>query len=707
MGFNDAFEDIKSVISGLAGKAAQPEERAPGPGDAMPSLQTKQNPNAPPPLEMTPEDVKEWFLEIRRAEARLKEEERTWDILLDEYLPVVEKTGTPELPKVNGHFRNVHTKLGNLFYRSPNLILSPCEPGPSDNQMPNPMQAMVPPGTIDPATGGPMVLPPITMEEIISIKQQILQKTLGRDGIKGNRLMKELLFDVLAWSGIAFCKVGYRCVSAPVQKPQMQPALPPPGTVLGLQEQPLQPVIGPDGQPVMVTENIPIFEEWYGRRFSPKKGLFDSELRSTRYQEDARWVGMIFFMSPKQAKLPIEQGGLGLTEEEAGKASEDDRRHIYSNDKTQGEKKPSLLKCYEIFPKASYYTDELHPQAINHLILVDGLETRPAIWRPSPDQEFDEMHRLTKDSLIGFPIQILTVRDLADSPYPKSDSAYQNNGIKQESTYLKQSVKLRDAAIGKYLFDLGAFDDEEIKLLRDGEAGSYIGVKDGQLTNGVDKILALTSQVKATRDTYEGWDRLKRNNDEMIGISPTQAGVQTDKVRSATEIGEFSNNARGRNDEELDRTIDFWLDLARAMDQLLMRYATEQQWIELVGEEGSRKMQIWSNKLITLKCLYDIAPDSIMRPDSEMDFKLDSQLYNIAAPDPIFNRAYMLRRLARHRGLDPAKVVLVAATPPGGAQPPHGGAATQGEQVSQHQSGKSGGKPNAPGAENHREEQVK
>lgn len=704
--FNESLSSIKSIIGGLAGNAKKPEESEPGPGDAKPSLNTKPDDGSGQLPPLTEEQVKAWFEEIRRAEDRLKQQETQWDMLLDEYLPVVEKSGTPEMPKVNGHFRNVHTKLGQLFPSSPDLILSPCEPGPADNSMPNPMQQFVPPGTMDPATGQPLVLPPISLEEIVSIKQQILKKTLGRDGIKGNRLMQELLFDVEAWSGIAACKIGYKCVFKAIQKPKMIQPPPPPGAVLNLNDAPLVPATDAMGQPIMETQQIPIFEEWYGKRFSPKKLLFDADLNSTRYDEDAKWWGMIFYMSPKWAQKPIEEGGLGLTEEETGKGAEDDRRHSYSSD-TVGKKKPTLLKCYEIFAKASYYTDELHPQAINHLVLVDGVQKRAPIWRTSPDQEFDENHRLTRDSLIGSPIRILTVRDMADSPFPKSDAAFTNNGIKQESTYLRQSVKLRDSAIGKYLYDQGAFDEDEVKVIRDGEAGAFIGVKDGQLSQGAEKVFTTTAQVKGSRDSYEGWDRLKRNNDEMIGISPTQAGVQTDTVRTATEIDKFSSAARGRNENEKDRVIDWWLDLARGIDQLLMRYATEQQWIELVGEEGSRKMQIWNNKIISLKCLYEMAPDSMMHTDNEQDFNQNLKLYNITAPDPLANRPYLLRRMFRSRGLDPAKAVLAGAVPPGGPMPPHGGAATQGQQVSQHESAKSGGKPNAPGAENAREEQVK
>lgn len=746
---DNPISDVLNNLPQIAQNAAAPEKSEPGPGDVGPTTQDKGQQGLVT-LKMDEPEVAKWWKRVERARARVKSREEQWDILLKEYLPTVTKSGEAETVKVQGHFRNVHSKIGQLFYRSPDLVLMPRDVSPAQNQMPNPMAQMQPPGSPP--------LPPLTMEDIISVKQSILTQKLGRDGIKINRLMDELLFDNLAWSGIACAKLGYRCTFKPYNKPVMQPdpafvpPAPPMGSMLGIGPTPqpqMVPVMDPlTGQPKTEVVQVPVYEEWYMRRFSPKKALWNDDLRSTRYDEDATWMGMDFYMSPEKAQLPPEQGGFGLTKEEASKATEDDRVHVYEEDK-QGEKGPSLVHGIEIWCKASVFGTEVHPQAINQLVLIEGLQNRPVVWRPSPDQEFDQMGKLTDDSLIGFPIRILTIRDLADSPFPQSDSAFTNSEIKQLSTWRRQSIKIRDAAIGKYFYDQGAFDPDEINILKDGEIGAYIGVAEGKLAQGADKIFTTAAQIHATQDDYRGFEGIKRDVDETLGISSVQAGSPESTVRSATETQTVQMAVTARNDKELGRVVDFYLDAARMLDQLLMRYADQTEIIHIAGQEGAQRMMAWNNQMISGKFLYDIAPDSQLRMDTAKDFQLTSNYYNLTAKDPLSNRVYVLRRMARMRGMDPSKAVLdqsqipkkepekpkislalkgedlanpavilmlerlgvftpqegAVSTPP--PQPEHGGPAEKGDTISQHHDSNSGGKPNAPGSSNHRASQNK
>lgn len=718
--------DIISKISGLAAGAARPEKVEPGPGDVGPTTETRggSDPSKLVTLPMTPAECNQWWKRLEESDTRHKSHHEKWDILLNEYLPMVSKSGEPETVKVQGHFRNVHTKMPQLFYRTPELVLTPRDPGPSQDTIPNPMQAMMPPGA------PPM--PPLKMEDVISIKQSVLTEKLGRDGIKVERLMDELLFDVLGWSGIGCSKLGYRCVSRPMPAPTAQP-----GAVLGTGANSAAPV----------AQDIPIFEEWYWRRFSPKKLRAPVDLFSSRFDEDATWLAMHFYLSPKAAMARF-----GLTEAEAAKASEDDNRHKYDEDNNKST--PSgLVHGIEVWCKASHFTDELHPQAINQLVLIEGLRDRPVVWRPSPDQEFDQYGRLTNDSLIGFPIRVLTIRDLADSPFPPSDAAFTNSEIKQLSTWRRQSIQIRDAAIGKYFYDQGAFDTEEIDLIKNGGIGAYIGVADGKLAGGADKVFTTTAQIHAAQDDYRGFEGIKQDMNETLGISATQAGIELPTTRSATEVNAFRGASQNRSEKELGRTIDFYLDGARMIDSLLMRYATQMEYTNIAGQGGAKVLMAWNNRLISGKYLYDIAPDSQLKMDTAQDFQLTLNYYNQCAKDPLSNRGYVLRRLARMRGMDPSKAVIdpsqlpkPAPEPPrvsvalsgedlqtidgvpvnpvayelvvnlleknkeaaaAGGQPPHGGSNTPGEMVNQHSASNSGGAPNAPDSTNHRQSQVK
>lgn len=737
-------EDIQAVISkvaGMAGGTDTPDEPLEAADGGVSATTDTRNP-LPLVVEDMPEaDMKAWWGRIERAEQRREQQEKMWDILMDEYMPVVSKSGTAETVKVQAHFRNVHSKIGSLFYRQPDLVLQPDDPGPGNNTIPNPMAAQMPPGAPPP--------PPLAMSDIVAIKQAVLKKVMGRDGLKAARLMQEMLFDTLAWSGIGVCKVGYKATMKTVQKPVMGPdptfnsqAAPP--SMLGLQAPPQAPQVpqmGPDGQPQMQPEQVCIHDDWYARRFSPKKYLVNDDLISTRYEEDSTWQGMDFFITQEQAKTIYE-----LTDDDMKGIEEDDRRHKYTSDVTRSGA-PKLIHCIEIWAKSSIFTKtQLHPQAYHQLVVIKGLKTKPVVWRPSPDQDFDEEGKLTPDSLVGNPIKVLSIRDLADSCFPPSDSAFTNSEIKQLSTYRRQTIRIRDAATGKYLYDASAFGDEEVEALKNGDIGDFIAVEEGKLSDGVDRIFAQTSKIQGSADDQRGYMAIKQDMSETLGIGANQAGTETETVRTATEADKVASAIQARNDQELSRVVDIYLDIARAVDQLLMRYADQDFYVSVGGDDAAQKMQMWNGKLVTGKFLYDIAPDSQLRPDSASDYRKLLQYYSLTAKDPLSNRPYILKRLARMQGLDPAKAVLpppppappkpdapkitlsltamdlsdpnviafvekyagaLAAGPPPQGIPPHGGPLEPAEALSQHLHSNSGGRPNAPGAENHRATEVK
>jgi hypothetical protein len=536
------------------------------------------------------------------------------------------------------------------------------------------------------------------MEDIVTIKQEVLNHTLGRDGINVTRLMDELLFDVLAWTGLGVAKLGYDVTLKPMQRPKLQPApfnpLQPPQPGV---PPPMVPVTDPmTGTPVLETIPVPVHEDWYWRRISPKKFLCAGDLHSTRFDEDAAWLGHTFYMRPKQAMARF-----GLSEDEVGKATTDDLRATYDEDQHSNEDhRPGLVRGREIFCKASLFTDEVHPQAMNHLVFIDGINDRPVVWRPSPDQSFDEQGKLTEDSLIGFPITVLVIRDLADSPFPPSDAAFTNSLVKQINTHLRQSVKLRDAAIGKYLVDPGIFEDGEIDSLKNADVGDYIKVQEGRLEKGVAAVVAQTAQVHATPDDYRTVQTQKQTLDETLGISANSAGASEDTVRTATEIASVQSAVASRAEKEQSRVIDFFLAGARKIDSLLMRYATEDDYVHITGPGGAKKVALWNNQIIAGQYMYDIAPDSQLRIDTARDRQQNLNFYNLVARDPLVNRTAVLKRLARQFGYDPSQIVLQPELM--AQQPPHGG---PGASVNDHDAAKSGGRENAPGATNHRDDQ--
>lgn len=706
------------------------DEKQPGPGTVSGSTEISTK-GAPPSqlvtLPYTEEDMTLWIEHIKLARARTESRSAEWDMLLKAYLPTVVEGSEPI--KVMTHFRNIHTKMGQLFVKNPELVLQSKDPGPMQNTQPDPMAAQMaaqaPPGAPLP----PFV--PIRMEDLLAAKQAILNDKLGPDGIQVDRLMDEQLFDCMGYSGISPAKLGYRCVFKNVQQPKMMPApiappqlgagpgappmpgaAPPPQPGAPSQPPPMVPVIDPaTGQPVMETVPVPIFEEWYARRFSAKKLLVPWNLQSTRFDKDAIFLGMDFYISKKQAMRPVEQGGYGLTEDQLKAVNEDDKRFKEDKDAV-ATAQPSMLLCSELWLKASEFTDEPHPEAICQLILMEGIKDKPLVWRASPDQEFDPTTgKLTRDSLIGFPITILALRDLTDSPFPQADSAFNNNNAKQLTVYRQQDIAARDARIGNYLYDSGILEeDAEVAKLKTGTVGQYIAVAAGALKDGADKVLTTTAQIRTSPDDYRGASIIKQDSDEVLGISSVQAGTPEQTVRSATETASVAQAFSGRVAKERNRAVSYYLEIARKIDQLLMRYATVDDYVEVAGEDGGRQWMIWNNKVIQGRFMYDISPDSQLSVDTGSDLSNLLKVYNLLAPDPLTNRAYLQRRIARAAHLNPAKVIAtdqMRALQAGMPQPPHGGAAVQGNTVSQHEASNTGQRPNEPGAENARQQQPK
>lgn len=734
-------DELKGIVSKLQGLAKTADETNKpienGPNDVQPTLGVKTSELVT--LPMTEEQVGDWFKRIKKSQDRRATREKKWDILLKEYLPIVSESGEAETVKMNLHFRNVHTKMASLFFQKPDLILTPKDPGPANNQVPSPLPPGFQPGMQPP--------PPVTMEDVIAIKQAVLNDKLGADDIDVEDLMDEVLFDVLAWAGIAGVKVGYSCVTKNIKRPKLiqAPAAP---SVLGLGSPP-----GMIQDPSGATENVPVdlFEEWYIRRFSPKKLLLDDALYTGRVQKDSTWIGMEFFMSQARAQKSPQEGGLGLTEDQAKAAAKDDRRFEYEDD-ASSEDSSGLVHGYEIFCLASIHGgNNPHPKAINQLVLIDGEKTKPSVWRPCVDQSYEEDGTMTKDSIMVFPIQTLSLRGLADTPYVPADAAFTNSGIKQISTWRRQSVKMRDSAQGRYAYDKGAFDEPEIDKLKNGEVGDWVGVEAGQLANGIDKVIVPIAQAHMTQDDYRGMELLKRDNDEMLGVSSTSTGTPEATVQTATQISAIQTAVATRSRKEQGKSSKFYLQCVRLLDTLLMRYATNTDYVLVGGEEAGMKPMLWNNKLISGRYLYQISPDSALQIDNEADYRLTLQHYNLTAGDPLSNRPYLLKRMARMRNMDPAKAVLkppppapktpvpnvsitlkgddlmmvvgadgqsrpvnpvamqlvmrqLEPTPPvpegmAGSLPPHGGA---GGAANKHEASNTGKRPNEPGAPNHR-----
>lgn len=596
--------------------------------------------------------IKKMFDEIHEAQQRRNEYAKEWDILIKDYCPTVTAMGQPEDVSTNLHFRNVHTKLSQIFHQLPDIILEPRRP------------------VLDPIAISPLTGQPLTAEDAITIKKEVLNFKLGEDGIDAVWLMDEILTDCLAWSGHGAVKVGYKAYQKTIMEPAMIPdpnfvsPMPPPGSVLGLQPPPVPPMVPlmqpnletGEQEPVLQPRIVTIYEDWYARRISPKKVLFSGNLRSGRVDQDACWVGHEFFYTGPQIKAAFnfdpETMSLG-----SGSQQQDDL--VADNPK---EKKDTTQKYhgYELYIKASEYDPEqVHPLVVYQLVLLEGVNDKPLVYRMSPDQTLDNEGRLTPDSMIGFPIDICSLRDHPDSPFVYSDAAFVQNGVKQLKTFRSQGVKLRDVNIGRFIVDSQYFTKEEVDRIKAGRAGDAYFCEAGQLAAGIDKIIAQWPQLKSGPDDRYTAMSLKQDIDEALGVSASEAGVTDDaSPRTATEVANAGSKANARLAKDRQRAVKFFLRWVRKYDTLLIRYATEEDYIQIEGKLGEKRLEMWNGKVIGSQCSYRIKPDSQLQMDAARDRQQLMAYAKDNIGNPFVNQIPIQRKLARLFGLDPSEVII-------------------------------------------------
>ena len=121
-----------------------------------------------------------------------------------------------------------------------------------------------------------------------------------------------------------------------------------------------------------------------------------------------------------------------------------------------------------------------------------------------------------------------------------------------------------------------------------------------------------------------------------------------------------------------------------------MRYMQGEDYVQIVGDEGTRTLVKWNRQLIAGKFSYDVGLDSQMSMDTARARQQELAFYNLVAKDPLVNRIPILQRLAAKFGYDPYKVIAdpsMQLTQLGYGNP-----------ADPHQMEQSGGMQNAPNA---------
>ena len=574
-----------------------------------------------------------------------------WDENLKRYVPKPTKSATGGINadiNTGADFRDVERKKAALFYDTPQVSLSVTQ----DRE-------------VAPAAQG---RPPLMLSTLVLWHQELLNTLLGPQHANVKPTVLKAIFDCLCPAGVGPVTVGYQATmrtelrTVPLMDPttgqpvmQPVPAIEQVGASLGLLPPPMP-------QPIMqqVEVEIPIYERWFVSRFSPKALLIPSNFRDTDFSR-APWLGRDWRKPLSQVKREYQ-----LPAEWTASAADDETKPYFENvrlNTNPDDAGDPFVSGVELSYRAALRSeDEIHPEAMRQLVLVDGKD-EPLIHRESPHQDFGETGEMAPGSLRGFVDRPLVLRDLSDSAWIPSDSAVTAALTRELERFREQIIDQRNGNKQVIAFDSDKFDPTVTDKIKKSHGVTWVPVAAGALMQGKDAVMVQVAQPTLGRESYLGQDIIERDREQILGIGSNQAGVQSKGgSRTATENTIVQRNSEARFEQERQRVLEWFLDVVGAFDTLVLRYADARIGMQILGEVRG---QMWADNQAALVggYSYTLQVDSGKYLDAEADRRQAMQEYNQLRKDPFVNPRVLLKGLAEKFGHDPAEFIVEPPRP--------------------------------------------
>lgn len=566
-------------------------------------------PHALPPWSEA--DRTHWQKVVRAAATRRDNILTAWDVQgnLDRYAPpnIKAASGSGALCNTNVDFADVERKKAALLFDTPTIA-----------------------GTPDAGT------PP----DLVVLQTELLNGLLSDRYLHAHQTMLKLLQDALLVIQPAVAEIGYVNTTEQVPGDAIDPLT---------------------GQPQMLEQVV--HEECFFRRISVKALLLPEDFEDTDYDR-ASFVGYRFRLPIPQARrefgLPPDWtptgGSSGMTVETSF---------------TQGQRGASAADSNLVGGvKVWYYAAQLadsgvsHPHAIREFVLLDG-EQQPVLHRDCPYQSFGPDGDLTIDSIRGYPLRMLALRDLTDSPWVQADSTLTAPLTSEGNTYRTQVLRARDSNRLILLTEVTQIDEGAIESVKANPILSQIGlsvvpVREGALARGVDAVMKQVPTLTLGRETYAGMDRIDRDRERILGLGQNQSGQQTDSKRTATEVQNMQRNTEARFEQERGRVLAYFLGVVRMLSALTLRYGD--RWaVQILGQQ---RAQMWSQGKAALGAFqFELQHDSGKYQDIEDTRRQILQVANFALRSPHVNQGFIWGRIADVMGW-PRQEALAEPQPP-------------------------------------------
>lgn len=602
----------------------------------------------------TEKDLRFWRQEIKLArEARTNAADAFgWKDNLERYQPYSATNGkTKGDINIGADFRDVERKKAALLYEFPDIGLSVKQDRELVDEQGQPIVA----------NGQPFML-----STLVAWHADILNEILGPDHAHAEHAANKALFNCLCTSGVGPVMVGYQVtmrtekqmtpVLDPLGNPILKPvpALEQAGAMMGLIPPPMP-------EPLMqeIEVEIPIDERWFVSDYSPLSLLIPATFKDTQFKK-APWMGREWRKPTSQVKREFQ-----LPEDWTGNADTDSVEKPEFDNKADVERDDAgdpYVTGVDIYYRLQTRTsDEVHPDRLIKLVLADGKDT-PLVHENCPYQTVDEAGELSVDSLRHFVDIPLVLRDLTDSAYVPADSSMTAQLTKEGTKYREQIITQRDGNKQVILYDSDKIDPTAKDKIVNANGVLWVPVIGGALGQGIDAIAKQVAQPTLGREQYMGMDVIDRDRDMILGIASNQTGAQAKGRKTATEQSIVQRNSEARFEKERQRVLAWIVEVASAIDVLVLRYADARIATKILGEVRG---QLWAqHKHALMGCYsYDLKIDSGKYMDIEDNRRQLLQMYSMVRKDPMVNPRPMLKELALAFGYDPGEFVVEPQKP--------------------------------------------
>lgn len=526
------------------------------------------------------DQIEQWKEDLEQARSVRKSVQAWWDANVKAYAPDV--TSSPDdygaTVNTNRDFTLVERKKADLFYQQPDV-----------QAVPSPLM--------------------VGQEPILDTHTAILNARLGVHGVDAKDLVHRVLFDVLCPSGTGFSVMGYE------------------------QFGPMQETIDPTtGQPVSV--QVPVFSDVFWRWISPKQILIPKSFRSTRW-DDAPWLGFEFEWPVAVAAAK----GWAPPNFEGGESSD---AELYFDHGIEASANTKVVKGTFLFYKSCLYRpDRPHPQHQSMLVFIDGVEA-PVEHKDSPYQSLNEQGTLTPDSLIGFPIHPLTIRQLSDSAYVPSDCTISRPLVNELNRFRGQMVEQRNANIMRWMYNTDVLPPSALDKIVTSPLGGMIGVP-GEAYVGEGAIKELP-HGSFPRENFSFNDYLDNDLSRTHAVDANGSGAQSSGDTTATEANIVQSNVNARLGLERGVVLDWFIKGCTKYSTLIQRFLTVQEAAIIVGPKQAMAWDQW-RKTVPAAMAFTALPDSALRHDLASERKRALDEYAFFAKDPMIDRMKLLKHL--------------------------------------------------------------